>query len=219
MCDQKRKPRLTPLPDGPYKVEGLEKLTDSRQEMLPVKGTLLLCRCGGSKSKPFCDGTHTRIGFSCRPQTERVRDRRRDYPGEALTIHDNRCICSHAEHCTIHSPAVFCRDKKPWIDPDGEEPQKVIKTIEMCPSGALSYSIDGREHRDREAEPEIRVDRDGPYCVRGGVELVGQNLGEGASLEHYTLCRCGESRNMPRCDGSHWEAGFKDDCKDSAGNH
>jgi uncharacterized Fe-S cluster protein YjdI/CDGSH-type Zn-finger protein len=138
--------------------------------------------------------------------------RRHTHPDRLfLTVHDNRCICSHAEHCTRESPAVFNRDKKPWIDPDGGETAEVIKTIELCPSGALSYSMDGREHRDREAEAEIFVDRNGPYCVRGGVELVGHPLGEGASLEHYTLCRCGHSKNMPRCDGSHWDVGFTDD--------
>jgi CDGSH-type Zn-finger protein len=211
MDSDERKPRLTPLKDGPYRVEGLEKLTGSGQQPIPVKGTLLLCRCGGSKTKPFCDGSHKAIGFSSQSQAERLPDRRRDYAGRDLIIHDNRCICSHAEHCMIHSPGVFRRDKKPWIDPDGEEPRKVISTIEMCPSGALSYSVDGREYRDREAEAEIQVDRNGPYLVRGGVELVGHDLGAGASLEHYTLCRCGHSRNMPRCDGSHWGAGFEDD--------
>jgi CDGSH-type Zn-finger protein len=46
--------------------------------------------------------------------------------------------------------------------------------------------------------------------VTGGVELVGVQLGEGAPREHYTLCRCGASRNKPFCDGSHWEANFRD---------
>jgi CDGSH-type Zn-finger protein len=216
VCSQKRKPRLTPLKDGPYKVEELEKLTDSRGRPIPVNKTFLLCRCGGSGSKPFCDGTHVRIGFSSDGPVEQTSgkkppaDRRRSYQGAHLTIHDNRRICSHAEHCTRCSPQVFRRDKVPWIDPDGEEPGKVIKTINMCPSGSLSYSVDGVEYRDHEAEAEIHVDRNGPYCVRGGIVLVGHSLGRGASLEHYTLCRCGRSRNMPLCDGSHHQAGFSD---------
>jgi len=212
VCSQKRKPRLTPLTDGPYKVEGLEKLTDSRGRPIPVKKTFLLCRCGGSKTKPFCDGTHARIGFtSRRPEKQAAKEpKRRDYPGAHLTIHDIRCICSHAEYCTRCSPQVFRRDKFPWIDPDGEEPGKVIKTIKMCPSGALSYSVDGVEHRDLDAEPEIYIESNGPYCVRGGVELVGYSLEKAASHEHYTLCRCGQSRNLPRCDGSHHKAGFSD---------
>ncbi len=53
--------------------------------------------------------------------------------------------------------------------------------------------------------------RNGPYAVTGGIPLVGVEFGEGATQEHYTLCRCGASRNKPFCDGSHWKAGFSDD--------
>jgi CDGSH-type Zn-finger protein len=47
--------------------------------------------------------------------------------------------------------------------------------------------------------------------VTGGCELVDQAFGDGASLEHYTLCRCGASKNKPFCDGEHKRTGFKDD--------
>ena len=40
---------------------------------------------------------------------------------------------------------------------------------------------------------------------------MGVAMGEGASEEHYTLCRCGASKNKPFCDGSHWHVGFKDE--------
>lgn len=36
-------------------------------------------------------------------------------------------------------------------------------------------------------------------------------FGEGASLEHYTLCRCGASNNKPFCDGEHRRINFKDE--------
>ncbi|NIW23102.1 MAG: hypothetical protein GWN29_00245, partial [Gammaproteobacteria bacterium] len=35
-------------------------------------------------------------------------------------------------------------------------------------------------------------------------------FGEGASKEHFDLCRCGGSKNKPFCDGTHWN-GFRDD--------
>jgi len=47
--------------------------------------------------------------------------------------------------------------------------------------------------------------------VTGSVALVDARWGEGASREHYTLCRCGASKNKPFCDGSHWDARFTDD--------
>jgi CDGSH-type Zn-finger protein len=59
--------------------------------------------------------------------------------------------------------------------------------------------------------PMVTITQDGPYAVTGGIELVDQPLGEGASTEHYTLCRCGGSKNKPFCDGTHWHIGFKDE--------
>jgi CDGSH-type Zn-finger protein len=60
-------------------------------------------------------------------------------------------------------------------------------------------------------EPTIVVERNGPYRVSGGVELNDAEWCAGASREHYTLCRCGASRNKPFCDGSHIRIGFNDD--------
>src|SRR5438552_1861532 len=58
--------------------------------------------------------------------------------------------------------------------------------------------------------PKVLVTDSGPYAVCGGIELMSVEFGEGASREHYTLCRCGASANKPFCDGSHWRIGFKD---------
>ncbi len=61
----------------------------------------------------------------------------------------------------------------------------------------------------------VTVSKDGPYEVAGGPELRAEPA-EGPqprpdSGEHYTLCRCGGSKNKPFCDGTHWEIEFKDD--------
>jgi CDGSH-type Zn-finger protein len=48
--------------NGPYFVEGEFRLVDAQGNEIPVKKPVL-CRCGGSMTKPFCDGTHSRIGF------------------------------------------------------------------------------------------------------------------------------------------------------------
>lgn len=58
--------RITIAKDGPLKIEGPVDLRDADGnpvETRPGKATYL-CRCGGSKKKPFCDGTHSRIGFA-----------------------------------------------------------------------------------------------------------------------------------------------------------
>jgi len=49
--------------NGPYVVEGDDvKLTDAAGNEIPWTKRAL-CRCGGSTIKPFCDGTHSKIGF------------------------------------------------------------------------------------------------------------------------------------------------------------
>lgn len=48
--------------NGPFLVEGDFKLVDSTGNEI-VRKKSALCRCGGSVTKPFCDGTHSRIGF------------------------------------------------------------------------------------------------------------------------------------------------------------
>jgi CDGSH-type Zn-finger protein len=56
--------RLVPMPDGPYRVTGPVELADPEgQPMQPPADEVYLCRCGHSTSKPFCDGSHARIGW------------------------------------------------------------------------------------------------------------------------------------------------------------
>jgi uncharacterized Fe-S cluster protein YjdI len=50
-------------PDGPLTIEGTVRIELARGEVLDVTDRTVLCRCGGSSNKPFCDGTHKRIGF------------------------------------------------------------------------------------------------------------------------------------------------------------
>ncbi|MBV8957015.1 MAG: CDGSH iron-sulfur domain-containing protein [Solirubrobacterales bacterium] len=55
---------ITPTENGPYKVTGPVELIDPDGNPINAPGqTVFLCRCGGSTNKPFCDGTHSKIGF------------------------------------------------------------------------------------------------------------------------------------------------------------
>jgi CDGSH-type Zn-finger protein len=50
--------------NGPYVVEGDVEIIDAEGNVfVPKSPRIALCRCGGSTTKPFCDGTHSRIGF------------------------------------------------------------------------------------------------------------------------------------------------------------
>jgi CDGSH-type Zn-finger protein len=51
------------IKNGPYIVKGEVLLKDSEGNAYPVQKRIALCRCGASTEKPFCDGTHSKIGF------------------------------------------------------------------------------------------------------------------------------------------------------------
>ncbi|NIR46942.1 hypothetical protein GWO43_00475 [candidate division KSB1 bacterium] len=201
---------MTPTPDGPYLVKELKNFANQKGA-IATKDTMALCRCGSPANKPFCDRTHTKISFSSAKLEGRVEDKREDYAGKKITVHDNRGMCTHAGRCTDGLAAVFRLNEEPWIHPDAASPEEIIATIQKCPSGALSYSVDDVEHRDRQGAPTIFVAPNSPYVVFGGPDLVGTARAEGASREHFTLCRCGGSKNKPFCDGTHWHIEFKDD--------
>jgi CDGSH-type Zn-finger protein len=209
-------PKIRCSPNGPYgllhdmEAKPVPNLRRASGETCSTVRAVALCRCGQSKNKPFCDGTHGAIRFSDRNTADPGKNKRVSYVGKRITILDNRGICSHAGYCTDGLKAVFREDAEPWIDPDGAQVREIIATIERCPSGALSYSIDGVEAKPPQRPPMVTVTDDGPYAITGGVELMSVQFGDGASTEHYTLCRCGASKNKPFCDGSHWEVGFSD---------
>jgi CDGSH-type Zn-finger protein len=56
--------------NGPYVVTGSVDVLDADGKAYTVKETFALCRCGGSSTKPFCDGTHKKIGFQAAEQAE-----------------------------------------------------------------------------------------------------------------------------------------------------
>ena len=55
--------KITLAPQGPYIVEGEIELIGLDDNVIPTKKKIFLCRCGASAHKPFCDGTHSKIGF------------------------------------------------------------------------------------------------------------------------------------------------------------
>lgn len=67
--------RITVRPDGPYLVKGPITLVDGEGNAFQVeKEVIALCRCGGSTTKPFCDGTHSKIGFDAATKAVAVDD-------------------------------------------------------------------------------------------------------------------------------------------------
>jgi CDGSH-type Zn-finger protein/uncharacterized Fe-S cluster protein YjdI len=202
---------IEPLENGPYLVKDLDSLTNSKGDELPTKAVLALCRCGCSTTKPFCSGMHKEVGFSSARLGGGPPDRLDHYEGAGITVHDNRGICAHIGRCSDNLPAVWKLGEEPWIDPHGASAEEIAAVASTCPSGALSYSLGPVLHRDQDRPPAVYVSKDGPYFVTGRIELVDAPWAEGASREHFALCRCGQSKNKPFCDGSHWHVAFRDD--------
>ena len=211
--------------DGPYVVTDLalvrrrvvltehgEPITSETTEHLDTRPTYTLCRCGASTNKPFCDGTHARVGFDGTETapTSSYDERATTYEGTRLVVRDDRLICVHAGFCGNRVTNVWNEMGGSGTD-DSTVRAQVINMVERCPSGAMTYRL---ETNSADIEPDLRpaiaVIDDGPLHLTGGVTVQRSN---GTLLEtrnRVTLCRCGASNSKPLCDGSHREAGFHD---------
>jgi CDGSH-type Zn-finger protein/truncated hemoglobin YjbI len=210
--------------NGPYLVTNAEHITDWLGQELEALPQMALCRCGESGMKPFCDGVCSENGFSDAKDPDRVPDKRDRYDGAALTVLDNRGICQHSGFCSDRLKTVFRVGEEPFVAASGGRMDEIIRAVRTCPSGALSYTIDGHEARAEvdhggKREPTIEISKDGPYRITGAIPLKNADgedepRAHGASREHYALCRCGHSQNKPFCSGMHWYVEFKDPVPD-----
>ncbi|PZC46863.1 MAG: putative Fe-S cluster protein YjdI/Zn-finger domain of CDGSH type-containing protein [Chloroflexi bacterium] len=207
---------ITPSENGPYFIEGAIAIrgTDG-QNLAEGKERVLLCRCGGSANKPFCDGTH-RNGFEGTEVADRgpIASRRVAFKAPGITIFDDRSICAHSGNCTDNLTKVFKLGIEPWIDPTGEAPSEIARVVNMCPSGALSYVLDDTAGPDATptevARPqEVTPLKNGPYAVTGGISATSPSGEPYEIRDRCTLCRCGASTNKPFCSGAHWDKGFE----------
>jgi len=199
------------MEDGPFIVDKLEVLENSKGEKIESKKKIALCRCGASENKPFCDGTHSKVGFTGKREAKIKLDKEKEYEGRDISVFYNISLCYHAKECVNSLPSVFDKDSRPWINPDMSNKDSIIEVIKKCPSGALSYKIGDKHIRDFNGEEKIRIDKNGPYCVSGNIKLnIEQDL-QPPSKEHFALCRCGASKNKPYCDGSHSNIDFSDE--------
>ena len=203
-------PSIRAISNGPLAVKQLKRLTNSNDEPLETKESFTLCRCGASANKPFCDGSHRKIDFSDENTADRSKDVQDAYPGKEISIQDNRFLCSHVGFCTDRLKTVFKQSEEPWIDADGDTAEAIAKLVRQCPSGALSFTLQGGSRDEEAPEAGITIGKDGPYYVTGEISLEVAEWSKDADRRRFALCRCGASANKPFCDGSHWEAGFSD---------
>lgn len=214
--------RIEITPNGPYVVHGDVPL----REMAPVHtfngepvewhtlrpfpaagAPVELCRCGRSSNKPFCDSSHEQAGFDGtetadrRPFDERAQV---DRHGDTALLDDGP-LCVSAGFCGTRTTDVWS------LLQEADDPERAGLMRDMvwrCPSGRLV--LRGGDGADVEPplEPEIAVVPGGPLWVRGGIPIISADGSRWEPRNRVTLCRCGESANMPFCDGSHADAHF-----------
>jgi CDGSH-type Zn-finger protein/ferredoxin len=199
------------IPNGPIALDAENcdfPVLQTEGQKIALTQKAFLCRCGASQNKPFCDGTHAQVGYSDANRCQN--DELKDFQGPKITVHFNRSICSGAAQCVRNLPAVFRSSGEDWIRPEKAPVDQVIATVRKCPSGALTYTVDGRTEIKQEAKVGIRVVKNGPYEIKGPVEFDAPRWSANASRSNFALCRCGKSANAPFCDYSHGEQKWDD---------
>jgi CDGSH-type Zn-finger protein len=222
-AEKETKSRICVTKNGPYCVYGsipLMKLiiwTDAEgtpvqwrtDKEYPLQKNCSLCRCGHSQNKPFCDGTHTRIGFDGTETADLSLnvDQAKRIDGPALRLTDAEDLCASARFC--HRAAGI------WnLVPQSASPEArriAIEEAADCPSGRLVV-CDGRTGKviEPELKPSLGFVEDpqmgvsGPVWVRGGIPVVSADGKTYEIRNRVTLCRCGKSSNKPFCDSSHY---------------
>jgi len=130
---------------------------------------------------------------------------RQSYQGKDIEITFDGGLCIHARECVTALPKVFVANAPgDWIQPDEASAEEIAALAHACPSGAIQYrSMDSRLEEAPPQVNRVKVRENGPLAFHADLRLGGERSGC-----RLTLCRCGDSKNKPYCDGTHVEAGF-----------
>jgi uncharacterized Fe-S cluster protein YjdI len=137
-------------------------------------------------------------------------ERNKTYSNNDITVIWKPDVCIHSTKCWKASLAVFNPKRRPWIDMNGGTNDDIIKIVDNCPSGALSYERNSKmsEQKEQTLQTTVQVSKGGPYLVKGKFVFVGTDGEEEIKEGSIALCRCGGSGNKPFCDGTHRKIGF-----------
>lgn len=132
----------------------------------------------------------------------------RVYENDRVRVFWEPKYCIHTGRCFTASPSVFDPAARPWVDVNGAGADEIAATVQLCPTGALSFErLDAGPQEAPGDETLIEPRPDGPLFVRGRI-VVRTKDGLRATYR-AALCRCGGSRNKPFCDNTHRLIGFK----------
>ena len=214
--------KITISENGPYLVsEGIpltvQVITPNKEgfswewkqgESFDLKGDYALCRCGQSKTKPFCDGSHSRVGFNGKETATHAtyKEQAEVFDGPTLKLSDVESLCAFARFCDAEGKIWSLIEKTD--NPAARE--LVIREAMNCPSGRLVIQDKQTgEEIEHELSPSIGVVEDpvlscsGPLWIRGDILIESHDGRRYERRNRVTLCRCGASDNKPFCNGIH----------------
>jgi CDGSH-type Zn-finger protein len=210
-------PRIVVETNGPYRVEGNVRIlrtaivkTERGEPVAWEEGpdfkrrkTALLCRCGKSSNKPFCDSTHETWAFDGTETADRgpIAERAGAWQGQdGVVLYDDESLCTHAGFCKTVSRGVWDM----IADPDPAVREEGRAMIRRCPSGRLAFAVEpDPQPVETGFEPSIGIEPNASLWIRGNIPVVSEDGTPYEVRNRQTLCRCGHSRNKPFCDASH----------------
>ena len=179
--------------------------------------TYSLCRCGNSRTKPFCDGSHRLTHFDGTETASREPyiKQAEGTDGPVVMLSDAQGLCAFARFCDTHGQ--IWNQVRHTADPNRRA--AFVHQAGQCPSGRLvAWDKKTGEALEPKLPASIGLIEDpaqgcsGPLWVRGGIQIVSEADGFKYEVRNrVTLCRCGQSQNKPFCDGTHAAAKFKDE--------
>lgn len=125
--------------------------------------------------------------------------------GKRATVRFNSSKCIHSRNCVLDRPDVFVPNVEgEWIRPDNASGEALMRLAINCPSGAITVErLDGGEAETAPLVNTVRVRENGPLAFHGDLSIKDEKA------FRATICRCGQSKKKPYCDGSHTAAGFQ----------
>ncbi len=161
--------------------------------------------------------------------------RGRKYTNGEITVYWKPDACIHASYCYRELIEVFDPGRRPWVDMYGASTAEIIRTVDMCPTEALTWKWNDEKKNENidpshtnhvklrrpelvtddnqaTAEPVlVKIMPSGPVVINGSFTLKYGNRVKNVNESVVSLCRCGSSHNMPFCDGYHRKIEFNDD--------
>lgn len=134
----------------------------------------------------------------------------REYSRPEIRVQWYAARCIHSAECIRAQPGVFDPRRRPWIDITAADPDAIADAVVRCPTGALQYArLDGGPSETIPAGVQVTPIRNGPYFLRGRIEIRDHDGGVAQKSTRVALCRCGQSKHMPYCDNTHRTIGFR----------